>query len=150
MVPGAAQKVISDFHDWRVVKLTDLPLDDQKLWEPSHDGRCPGIAAGKFTGGEKLSYAVALIRDQPSGRILEQLIILAPEGDSFRRAVLIKPTNVVSPFVVWKVPPGKYKGVDQGKTVQIVHDSFVYEKLEAYATQYYYDGGRLHSIVTAN
>ena len=149
-VPASAREIISEFHGWRIVGLTDLPGDDQKLWRTSHDGKCPGIAAGNFMGGEKLSFAIALIRNQPSGRILEQLIVLSPEGDSFRRTTVIAPTDVVSPFVVWKVAPGNYKGVYQDKTVRIAHDSFVYEKMEAYATQYYYIGNRLHSIVTAN
>lgn len=143
-----AREVISEFHDWRVVKLTDLPADDRKLWENSHNGQCPGVAAGNFSD-DKLSYAVALLRNQPSGELEEQLIVLLPEGNSFRRTVVVKPTTVVGPFVIWKVPPGKYQGVDKAKAVQIAHDSFIYEKIEAYARQYYYDDGHLRSIVTA-
>lgn len=57
---------------------------------------------------------------------------------------------MVSPFVIWKVAPGIYKELDHDKTIHISHDSFVYEKMEAYATQYYYENGRWNSIVTAN
>ena len=148
-IPDKACEVISNFNGWKIGKLTDLPADDQRLWTNSHDGQCPGVAAGHFSE-DKLSYAVALLRNQRSGGLQEQLVVLVPEGNSFRSQVVVKPTTVVSPFVIWKVPPGKYKGVDQDNTVQIAHDSFIYEKMEAYATQYYYDEGRLRSIVTAN
>lgn len=57
---------------------------------------------------------------------------------------------MVNPFVIWKVAPGIYKELDHDKTIHISHDSFVYEKMEAYATQYYYENGRWNSIVTAN
>jgi len=149
LLPDKAREAISDLHEWKVVKLTDLPADDQKLWENSHNGQCPGVAAGNFSE-DKLSYAVALVRSQPSGALQEQLIVLLPEANSFRRTVVVKPTTVVGPFVIWRVPPGKYQGVDNAGTVQIAHDSFIYEKMEAYARQYYYDAGHLRSIVTAN
>lgn len=148
-LPLAARRIVSEFHGWRIVKLADLPLDDQKLWAASHDGSCPGVASGNFTSDITRSFAVALIRRRP-GRFLEQVIMLAAEGGSFRRTAVTKPISVVSPFVIWKLPPGKYKEVDQGETVQIIRNSFVYEKIEAYATQFYYVDGRLRSIVTAN
>ena len=149
-LPPMAREAISGLEGWHLVKLTDLPPDDQKLWQTSHSERCPGVAAGNFTGGGQLSYAIAVIRNQPSGQILEQLIALVPHGNLFKRTVVVQPMSVVSPVVVWKVKPGKYKGVDQDKPIQISHDSFVYEKMEAYATQYYYDKGSLRSIVTAD
>jgi len=148
-LPDKAREAISDFHDWKVVKLTDLAADDQELWENSHYGQCPGVAAGNFSE-DKLSYAVALVRNQSSGGLEEQLIVLFPKGNSFKSTVVVKPTIVVGPFVIWKAPPGKYQGADKAGIVQIAHDSFIYEKMEAYARQYYYDDGHLRSIVTAN
>jgi len=149
-LPDVAREVVSGLHEWQIVKLADLPADDQQLWQTSHNGSCPGVVAGNFTGGARLSYAVAMIRNQPSGQILEQLLMLVPEGNSFKPTIVVKPTSVVSPFVVWKVTPGTYKAVDQDRSVKLSHDSFVYEKMETYATQYYYEKGRLRSIVTAN
>ena len=149
-IPDGAREIVSGFRDWRIVTLTDLPADDQQLWQTSHNGRCPGVASGNFMGGTQPSYVIAMIHNQRSGKLLEQLLILIPEGKSFKRTILVKPTAVVSPFVVWKLSPGKYKGVDQEQSIEIPHDSFVYEKIEAFATQYYYDDGHLHSIVTAN
>lgn len=101
-------------------------------------------------GGDKTSYAVALIRVQASGQLQEQLIVLSPDGDSFSSAVIAGPTTVTSPFVTWKASPGAFKTVDQSRTIQIARDSFIYEKMEAYAKQYYYADGRLRSIVTAD
>jgi hypothetical protein len=150
LIPGTAREVIAGFHDWKVVTLADLPEDDQKLWTASHQGQCPGIATGRFMEGDKISYAVALIRAQPSRRLQEQLIVLSSKGDSFSPAVVVEPTIVTSPFVTWKASPGAYKNIDQSKTIQIARDSFIYEKIEAYAKQYYYVDGRLRSIVTAD
>jgi hypothetical protein len=150
LIPGKAREVIAGFHDWKVVSLADHSEDDQKLWTASHKGQCPGIAAGRFVGEDRISYAAALIRVQPSGGLQEQLIVLSPDGDSFSPAVVVKQSIVTSPFVTWKASPGTYKNIDLSKTIQIARDSFIYEKIEAYAKQYYYVDGHLRSIVTAD
>jgi len=149
-IPLSVRNIVSEYKGWRIVSLADLPQDDQKLWTTSRNGQCPGVAIGNFTGGTNLSYVVALMRSQQSGGLQEQLVTLTQDGELLKTNVVVAPTNVTSPFVVWKVPPGTYKGVDQNKIVRIVNDSFVYEKMEAYARQYYYDNGRVRSIVTAN
>jgi hypothetical protein len=142
--------IISGLPGWSVVTVRDLPNDDKKLWATAHGDRCPGIAVGNFTGDRKPSYAVAFIRKAPSGQLFEQLVLFAAYGPGRYRVVAVRPTEVVSPFVVWVAPPGTYSGVEQGGNIKIANDSFVYEKLEAFATQYYLDRGRLRSLVSSN
>jgi hypothetical protein len=91
-----------------------------------------------------------MIRKEPSGKYVEQLVLLVAKGEMFTRLTVVSSKSVISPFVVWTVPPGKYRGVDQHTSVSVPHDSFVYEKMEAFATQYYYADGHLHSLVTAD
>jgi hypothetical protein len=150
LIPEPGRKVISDAREWKVLDLKDLPSDDASIWVSAHGGRCPGVAVGDFTGSPTPSYAIAMVRKEPSGKYFEQLILLVAKGKMFRRLTVVSPRRVVSPLVVWTVPPGKYRGVDQHTSLSLRHDSFVYEKMEAFATQYYYGDGRLHSLITAD
>ena len=134
---------------WRVVTLEDLPEDDRDLWGREHAGQCPGAVVGRFTDDSRYSYAVALLQSGPGGKLLEQLVAILPAGNRLSRVVLVKPTTVVSPFVVWAVPPGKYAGVDGAPAVSVPHDSIIYEKMEATANQFFYLDGRFRSIQTA-
>ncbi len=149
VVPESGHKLLADFPGWRIVLLNDLPTDDIGLWNAANRGRCPGVAVGNFVNEYAQSYAIALIRKNPSGKLEEQLLLLAPKGRTLSRLVVVRPTLVVSPFVVWRVPPGKYSGVDKDESVSVEHDSFVYEKIEATATQYYFVNGHLRSLLTA-
>jgi hypothetical protein len=150
LIPDPARKLVSDAHEWKILDLKDLPADDASLWAGAHSGQCPGVAVGDFTGRQTPSYAIAMIRKEPSGKYVEQLVLLAAKGEMFTRLTVVSPKSVVSPFVVWTVPPGKYRGVDQHTSISVSHDSFLYEKMEAFATQYYYAEGRLHSLITAD
>ena len=134
---------------WRVVSLVDLPKDDRELWEREHGGQCPGAVVGKLTGDGRVSYALALLQNGPGGKMLEQLVVMFSAGRQFSRITLVKPTAVISPFVVWVAPPGKYSGVDGTPPVRIPHDSFVYEKMEATARQFFYRNGGFRSLLTA-
>jgi hypothetical protein len=134
----------------RAVNLTDLPNDDQDLWKRGHAESCPGIAAGKIASGDRYAYAVALLKNDADGKLLEQFVVWLWAGDHFSAVVLVRPTEVVGgPFVVWRVPPGRSAGVDRRRPVSIAHDSFIYEKMEAIATQFYYVNGKFRTIQTA-
>lgn len=138
-------------HGWIVVTLNDLVADDQALWSRSHAGQCPGIAVGRFDGTAADSYAIALVRRGGRvGHYVEQLVLLRPSGSTYSHVVVNGPARVVSPLVVWSLPPGTYAGSGDGLRVTIGTDSFVYEKLEASAVQYYLVGGQLHSLVTGD
>jgi len=136
---------------WRAVTLEDLPNDDQELWKRYHAGKCPGIAEGDVAGAGRKSYAVALLLNDVDGNLLQQLIVWLRSGTSFSKIVLIRPVPVVAgPFVVWMAPPGESRQWDGGSAVNITHESFVYEKMEAIAWQFYLLNGTFHSLQTAN
>ncbi len=135
---------------WRVLDLTDLAQDDRQMWEHVHAGRCPGVAVGRFASGSRDSYAVALLKNGTGRELLQQLIVWLWAEGHFSAITLVGPRAIVAgPFVVWMTPPGKAFGIDGKRPIRIVHDSFVYEKMEAVATQYYYLNGRFHTLQTA-
>jgi hypothetical protein len=135
---------------WRVVTLADLPNDDRDLWQREHTGRCPGVAAGRLVSGDRYSYAVALLKEDANGGLFQQLVVWLWAGGHLSSTVLVGPTPVVAgPFVVWMAPPGKSVGVDGQPPVMFAHDSFIYEKMEAIATQFYYLNGRFRKLQTA-
>jgi hypothetical protein len=150
LVPEPGRNLVIGSGEWKILGTKDLPEDDAALWASAHSGKCPGVAVGDFTGSQTPAYAIALIRQEPSGKYVEQLALLIMKGRTFSRVEVVSPKGVVGPFVVWTVPPGKYKGVDRQGVVSVRYDSFVYEKMEASATQYYYIDGHLRSLVTAD
>jgi hypothetical protein len=133
---------------WSVLSADMLPDDDAAIWREAHKGLCPGSVAGRFTDREAISYVVALVKRNPDSTYLERVLAFPAGSDETSPTVLIPSARVISPFVVWKVPPGRYRGVDGG-SVLIRWESFVYEKIESVATQYYWLGGRFHSFQTA-
>ena len=62
-----------------------------------------------------------------------------------RYSVIIPPAAVNAIAVVWKLPRGRWRGID-GTIASISHDSFVSEQIISTATQYYYDGKHLKSF----
>ena len=135
---------------WRVVSQQDLPQDDRQLWELNHASQCPGLTGGHFTGSAAVSYAVAFLKQESNEKHSEELIVFTLAKDVVSRIILVKPNSIISPFVVWKLPPGKYTGADGRPSITLANESFVYEKMESVATQYYFSGGGFHLLNTAD
>jgi hypothetical protein len=152
LLPPAAQVKIEPMmrHGWRIVTFNDLPADDQALWKQYHVGKCPGVSEGRFRDAGKTSYAVALLKGHSPGKYIEQLRLIMPVSNSLSLISVVTPTQVSTPFVVWTVPPGRSTGMGGEPVVNLRTDSFVYEKMEASATQYYFRDGQLHTLHTAN
>ena len=136
---------------WRAVTLEDLPTDDRELWQRHHRGKCPGIAVADTAGTGQKSCAIALLQNDADGKLQQQLMVWLRTGTGFAKTVLARPNPVVAgPFVVWTTPPGKSRAWDAGQPVDITHESFVYEKIEAVAWQFYLLNGTFHSLQSAN
>jgi hypothetical protein len=152
LVGGAVREAISAelAMGWRVVTPDDLPPDDRALWNRQHSGKCPGVSEGDFAGGGSRSYAIALLRAAAPSGYTEQLILVGSGGHHSSRLRVVAPTHVESPLVVWSRPPGRYTGWDGGPRIDVSADSFVYEKMEATATQYYFQHGQLHTLLVSN
>ncbi len=135
---------------WRIVATADLPSDDRALWHQYHPGQCPGVATGHFSNSDDVAYSIALLHSSSAGQYTEELLLLVPIRASYSLKTVVSRTRVVSPFVVWKLPPGRYKALYTKSAVFIPLDSFVYEKMEATATQYFMRDGHLRSILISD
>jgi hypothetical protein len=76
----------------------------------------------------------------PDSNLLQQLIAWLWTGTNLSKIVLFLPDLVVAgPCVMWMAPPGAVRKWDGGTTVNITHESFGHEKMQAIAWQFYLD-----------
>jgi hypothetical protein len=134
--------------NWKIVQPGDVPMDDWKLWKNAHQGQCPGVAVGNFAPKADSSFVVALIQGDEKN-MLEQVLLVTTKKGQPATTVVVSPTHVTTPSVVWRIAPGHYAGVD-GTTASISRDSFVYEKVASTAKQFYYKGSRFESFPISN
>ncbi len=137
--------------NWTILQPQDIAANDLKLWKVNHPGECPGVASGDFYPKGKPAFLVALIQhDQTQGsdpaKQFEKLILVYIKKGQAISEVVVPPTQVAAPLVVWKLRPGHYMGID-GTKASISRDSFVYERPAGSATQFYYDGTHLKFFV---
>jgi hypothetical protein len=138
--------------NWTILQPQDLAGTDPQRWKGNHPGECPGVTSGNFYPKGKTSYLVALIQRDPTqaseqNNQLEKLTLVYLKKDNPITVVVIPPTQVPAPMVVWKLHPGGYQDLYGTKKVTISRESFVYEKLVGPANQFYYDGSHLKSLV---
>jgi hypothetical protein len=133
--------------DWSIIEIDDLPGDDKILWQQYHDGEQPGLAVVNLDG-KKRSYVLALHKKKGDSW-LEQLVLLKEDDGTYLDRVIVKPKQIFSPFVVWRVGPGSYLDRETGENVRITNDSFVFEKMESTSTQFYMANGKLQSLVAS-
>jgi hypothetical protein len=133
-------------NNWTIVQLQDLSERDLRVWKDRHPGECPGIAAGNFSPNAKASFIVALIQRDDQKNLLEEVLLVTQKKNQPITEIAITTMAIATPYVVWKLPKGRYLGID-GTKASISRNSFVYEKLIGPASQYYYDGSHLKSFV---
>jgi hypothetical protein len=132
--------------NWKILQPQDLTVRDLPIWKVNHVGQCPGIASGNFYPKAQSSYIIALIR-RDDERVEEQTLLLTlDKKNRTETSVIIPPAAVNAIAVVWRLPRGHWRGID-GSNVSIPQDSFVSEHIISTATQYYYDGKRLKSLL---
>ena len=131
---------------WKIVQPSDLTIADIKVFKNAHQGQCPGVAEGNFHPKSDKSYVVALIQSSDPKNLQEQLMLVTTRNDQPITEVVVPPAQITSPAVVWRIAPGHYAGVD-GKRASISRDSFVYEKVDSTATQFYYQGSHVQSFI---
>jgi hypothetical protein len=132
--------------NWKILQPQDLTVRDLPIWKATHAGQCPGITSGNFYPDAQSSYVIALIR-RDGERVEEQTLLLTlDKKNRTETSVIVPPASVNAIAVVWKLPRGHWRGID-GTFASISHDSFVSEQLISTATQYYYDGKHLKSLL---
>jgi len=147
-LPDSLRSAVEQDH-WKILSPFDIPSNDWKLWKNAHQGQCPGVAVGNFFPKTDSSFVVALIQGDDSKNLLEKVVLLTEKKGQTITEIVVNPTQVASPSLVWKLPPGHYAGVD-GKRAAISRDSFVFEKVASSATQFYYQGSKLQSFIISN
>jgi hypothetical protein len=143
-LPDALKSAVEQDH-WKIVSPFDIPSDDWKLWKNAHQGECPGVAVGNFTSKEP-AYVVALTLGDDPKNLLEKVVFVSTKKGQPITEIVVSPTQVTTPSVVWKLSPGHYAAVD-GKHASISKDSFVYEKIAGSATQFYHQGNKFESLL---
>lgn len=141
--PAARENLKQHFPNWRIVTVSDLSPDDQKLWSENYDDKCPGIIEGNFAG--RLSFAVSLIHHK-NGVLSQTLVLLEHSQDGYVLRILTKASETAVPNVLLKFPPGTYKDAEQSSSVQTKFDGVAYIKLEAAGTLYYKTGQGFKSL----
>jgi hypothetical protein len=132
--------------NWKILQPQDLAADDLPVFKGNHPGLCPGVAAGNFYPKADSSFIVALIQRNDQNILLEKTLLVTMRKNKTETAVVIPPAQVTALAVVWRVPPGHWRGLYGTKTA-ISRDSFVSEQIISTATQFYYDGKHLKSFV---
>jgi hypothetical protein len=139
-------KSTAEQDNWTILQPQDLTGADLKIWKNAHQGQCPGVTTGNFFPKADASFIVALIQGDDQKNLLEKVVLVTQKKERSETAVVISPMQVNSPSVVWKLPPGHYAGID-GTKAATSRDSFVVEKINSSAKQFYYQGTRLQSFV---
>lgn len=137
-------------HGGHVLSVVDLPDDDQKLWLARRKDLCPGLARGNFDGSGHESLVVAIVRPAQENGAYEELVFIRQLQGRYTMTRLTAPTHVVSPLVIWSVPPSSYHSPYLDSTIVTTTDSFIYEKIEASSTLYFYKGGRFRTFLLSD
>jgi hypothetical protein len=146
-LPTEARQYLAENPGWRVLTLYDLSEDDRKLWVKHHRDACPGAARARLAA-EKDVYALALL-SRRNGHLAERLIFIDMTAPKAAPEVIESTDAASDLFVVWKVAPGASEDVVTGAKKTLRDESFIYEQMEAQATQYYFAGGRYRRLTTA-
>jgi hypothetical protein len=147
-LPDSLRSSVEQDH-WKILSPFDIPTADWKLWKNAHQGQCPGVAVGNFFPKTDSSFVVALIQGDDSKNLLEKVVLLTEKKGQTITEIVVSPTQVAGPALVWKLPPGHYGGVD-GTRADISRDSFVFEQVASSAKQFYYKGNHLNSFPISN
>ena len=142
-LPAPVAAYVRAHPGWAVVQVADLVSDDQALWAQYHKGLCPGWTKAKLDATRRAFYAVAVI-----SRSQEKLVLIDTATGHARE--LVPADRVTSPMVVWSVGPGMTHDQNTGRDLRVATESIIYEKMEAVATQYFMENGKMHSVLTAN
>jgi hypothetical protein len=129
---------------WRLVEVRDLSEDDRRIWSELNHGPCPGVATANFDQSGKPQFAVLL--RSPSKRIRLVYASFRP-AEKYSTRVLYEGTSEPTP-VVFAGTPGKYRSsADPDRVVTLKTPPIVLAVLEAGATAYYFEHGRLKELV---
>ena len=144
-VPAAVSRYLTASPGWRLVEPRDLVPDDRALWGRHHAAACPGMAEVKLSGPKDRAFAIAVIKTS-DGRMRERLVLIRKS----RQPQVLTDIAGDAPSVVWKAGPGDARAFGTGKRIRIPNESFVFEKMEASATQYFLRSGKIETLLISD
>ncbi|WP_143171493.1 hypothetical protein [Rhizobacter sp. OV335] len=144
-----ASALASRYADWKPLRLSDLPEDDQALWLKVHGTGCPGLARGNFTGTHGLQFGVLLWQEEPRRQL--QLLFAEQDATGHYRFTRILYQRVDRLSVVFVSPPGHYRRHDhRGAPVHVTSDAIIMETIEAGTTAFYMTRGKFRTIAISD
>lgn len=99
----------------------------------------------KLSGPKDRAFAIAVINTS-NERMRERLVLIRND----RQPEILTDIEGDAPSVVWKTGPGVAREFETGKQVRIPNESFVFEKMEASATQYFVRSGKIETLLISN
>jgi hypothetical protein len=152
-LPAEIREVLkSKFAGWRSRRLSDLDVEDQKLWldGPSKQS-CAGIAIGHFENAKELSYAFLLVPESETVHGYKIVVLSRQTNGNYASNFLDQGDENAPPrLVISKASPGKFSDFEGTKSIHTKLDSVVLEWLEAAAVLCYWSAGRYERIQTSD
>jgi hypothetical protein len=143
IVPTALNRELkAKYGEMRILHSIDLGAEDRKMFEKEHGTSCPGMARLDFYGEGKAAWALVLISDGSSPQT--QLVLAREHGARFEVSPL--DTAKQRSAVVWSEPPGEYRDIETGKTLQAVHPVIVFVSYESWAIVYGWTGSKVAKL----
>lgn len=151
-LPREVSAYLKHRQGWSIVEFKSLTSEDRQLWDQYHSGECPGFAKFNPDGSGLPSYALALVR-QEGNKVLEEAVVVrscACAVAVLSEAMNVKTTDVPAISVIWRAPPARFTDVISGRTIKVLHDGVVYERIGSGALLYYLYKGHFRQIQTAD
>ena len=143
-LPSVASKAISGkFSSWRVVKMEDLSLADQRIWRAAKGDACPGIAVGNFEPAKGPSYALLLVPRHTNPNRSKLVVLVRDTQGSYASEVLDDWGVLTGRQVIYKVPSAQdASDADASCGIQLRFDGFKVEEIGKAATLYFWEDAR--------
>ena len=146
--PGAARKLAAEHKGWRILERTNLSAEVRASWDSAHKGECPGVAKARVAPNI-LAYAALLIRVMKDGK-QTRLVMLAQNASGYDLMQVYQEARLDAYPVVYRGAPGPYRDRRYEGTVNIKHDSVIYERPGAGKLAFYYNGRNFSSVQVAD
>jgi hypothetical protein len=149
---GVAERLTSDYSEWRIKSSGDLHPSDRGLWMAQNGGACPGIASGHFMRARASEFAVLMVPKMPDQRGFVVLVFSISERKRWNAPIVLRrETNQGSAgVVVYRLPPGEYYSAYEERKVKIKLDGIQVETIEATATLYFWSINHFEELLTSN
>lgn len=135
---------------WTIVSRSSLLSSDRDLWNSAHPpGACPGLLELDLDGDGSTEFVVTAIQER--GTVMQQkLSVFRRSEEGFSEHVVWGPEGVPFPSVIHTTTTQEVSDFYSGETSAIVHDAFVFERLEAWAIVYFEAEGKLRSVLVSD